>query len=851
MRHNYTQPQSPQTYRRIYAGFKGLDTVNAPIHVDPSRSPYCQNVIIDAAGVVHKRPPIYQHKAFGIMASVYGIFPFLLEETATRQPYDRNALVVVAKYALPGADTATCNLLLYRRLFANHLPNDPTVLCTDMNEQICNGFQHGKRFYVMDGKTMRAIIYDEESEDFVVRTVQELATAPETQIDGYYHAETYTDENNQEQTQYTWTFGEKGERNLLTARRVNTFAGDGVHTKFYLDAPNVNVTKVELFSPTVTTAGSTDTVTTVAYNSNVRNKPSQTNGAIIGVAPPSTTYTVYSKTGKWYRIEFPNATEAYIHQDRIASYNAGGGSTTVMTNTEEWEEITTGYTVREADAASPHNDEVINCTVVEFTTAPSAHPRGVGLPNIRVTGAELETVVISKKQPSGAGQSNIKIIIPNSDIVINTEVKINGTVQTLGTDYIVEKDGNRQTWVIVYGIVNNVQKLHSGDTVTLTYKRENLRDHEIINQCRIYGRYGVYNHDRWFYTGNKSDINRDWYSESGDPTLVLENSYTDIGMEQNGIAGYLNYQSEMIIVKFDAERECIYRRTASSDGDMTVFHVKSYVGRGAVNERALINAKGMALYVSPEGLMEFVSSDLNSKYAVQCRSSIINNRLAPDSVTSMSLWGNRLIISRDGYDAFVADLNRPTAPSESGAYGFEFTYWTIPTYAGVAAYDSLWFTLNADICSMPLSEEWYEYADHFSAADPTEKTPIIAIWTTPCDMLDEPARYKYIEKRGGLINLANNNSNLHLSQKRLKYTIITDSKDVPVSFETAVDMLSCPTDYDVIDAAGAQDVPLVIFNERVSRFRYVQFSFRNDDPATDGIEILSLEFQYRFGRYII
>lgn len=839
MRHNYTQPQSPQTYRRIYAGFKGIDTVNAPIHVDVTRSPYAQNVIVDAAGVVHKRPPF--HLAVGYERdnnTIHGIFPFLTEADITGLPSSRNNLLV-HKHT---------ELLMYRGVTAGDLPPNPVTLCTDLNPADSSGFQYGRKFFLMDGKTFRVIMLDETTEEYVVKTVQEIATAPETQIDGYYHAEEYTDGNGDPQVEYTWTFGEKGERNLLTARRINTFAGDGVHTKFYMDVPNMHVTKVEIYNPTQAAAGTGATVTTINYaQSNVRNKPSQTNGAIIGRAPANTTYKTYGKQGKWYKIEFPGAAEAYIHQDRIATYTPGTPGTEVVSNTDEWEEITTGYTIREATTG----DDVLNCTVIEFTTAPGAHPRGTGLPNIRVTGAELETVVISKKQPSGAGQSNITIIIPNSDIVINTEVKINGTVQTLGTDYIVEKDDNRQTCVTVYGIVNNVQKLHSGDTVTLTYKRENLRDYEIINQCDKFGKYGVYNNDRFWYTGNIDDINRDWYSEPSDPTLVLENSYTEIGSEMNGIAGYLNYQSDMLIVKYDGESECLYRRTSDSDGDMTIFPVKAYVGRGAVNSHALVNAKGMALYLSPEGLMEFASSDLGSKYSVQNRSYLVNNVMSKTGAT-LGLYNDHLIVTQPDDSCYVADLNKPTAPNESGGYGYEWVYWTnVGIRLSASAYYTLWFTRGNDICAMPLDEETYHYADYPSGLN-GQAEPIEAIWTTACDILDEPARYKYIERRGFLLNLYYDHKNpAHPSQTSLKYAVITDSKDVPVSYDSPVKMLSEPTDYDVIDLSGAPDTPLVLVNERIPRFRYIQFVFANDDPETDGIQILSLEFQYRFGRYII
>ena len=860
MRHNYTQPQSPKTYTRLYAGFRGIDLANAPIHVDPSRSPNTWNVIVDAAGVVHKRPPFVMRANYGGLrtlesAVIHGIYTFIIEESTVRAPGDQHTMLV----------HVGTKLYMYRGVSNGSLPSVvPTTLCTNLNDADSSGFQHDKKFYILDGKAMRVVMEDEATEQYVVKTVQEIATAPETQIDGYYYAEEYTDENDAPQVAYTWKFGEKGERNLLTARRVNTFAGDGVNTKFYMDKPNMHVTKVEMYSPTVTSAGAGDTVTTISYAaSNVRNKPSQERGQIIGSAPANTTYTTYGKQGKWYQIEFPSYSgDAYIHQDRVATYTAGGGTTTVVSNIDEWVEITTGFTVREADIAAPNNDEVANCTVIVFDTAPSAHPLGSGLPNIRVTGAETEECNIDVKQPDGAGQSNLIITIPLSerfvDVTSGTRfaetVKINsGNALTRNTDYIVEAQTDGSTKITVYGVVNNVQHLHSGDVVYVKYFRELMRDFAVINLCDKHGKYGIYNRDRFFFTGNPGDLNRDWYSEPSDPTLVLENSFTEIGIEQNGIAGYLNFQSEQLIVKYDGETECLYRRTANTDNDGIVFPVKAYAGRGAANSHALVNVKGSALYLSPEGVMEFVSSDLGSKYSVQNRSYLINPAIRGSSGGQLGVWGDYLLVTLSDGTMFVGNLNSPTAPSEGGSFGYEWFRWSdVSATLMHYAFDVLWFRRNeSDLCSIKPHAPSDHFADYPDGTG-NDPYPIMAVWSTPCDMLDEPTRYKYIERRGAMVNLVPmTHEGSVVPQRTIKYAIVTDGKNARLNTDGLVDQMNEPTDYDVINLGASLYTPVVLPCERINRFRYVQFMFANDTPYTDGIEILSLEFQYRFGRYVI
>lgn len=838
MRHNYSQPQSPQTFRKIYAGFRGIDLENAPIHVDPTRSPFAQDVLIDDTGVVHKRPPFKRQADYG-NDQVHGIFPFVTEEDPVRSPFSPHTIFVHAGE----------KLFVYVNVADGQLPaTTPTPLCTDLNDADSTAFQHGKRLYILDGKVMRVVMEDDATEEYVVKTVQEIATPAETQIDGYYYAETYTDANNEEQTEYTWTFGEKGERNLLTSRRINTFAGDGVHTKFYLDIPNMHVTAVEFYSPTISTAGSGATVTTINAQSNVRNKPSQKNGAIIGKAPANTTYKTYGKQGKWYKIDFPGATEAYIHQDRIATYSPGGASTEVQTNTDEWVDADpTSYTIREATSG----DDAANCTVVVFNTAPAAHPRGAGLPNIRVTGAETETATETKK---GNGQNNVVFTFPSSSMYIrHGKVTINnGSALTENTDYTVTTNSNGETVITVLGIVGGQQRLHTDDVVAVEYTRESFRDFSVINQCNKYGKFGAYNHDRFWYTGNTDDKNRDWYSEPSDPTLVLENSYTEVGLEGNAIAGYLNLQSDMLIIKYDGETECLYRRTASSDGDITTFPVKSYIGRGAVNAKALVNIKGSCLYMSPEGLMEFASYDLGSKYGTQNRSFLINREIIGDQAVQLGVWRDNVLLATTDGRVFVGNINATTAPSAGGSYGFEWTLWTNFFAEQMCfAFDVLWFARNATtICTVRSFYNVGYYADYPDGSS-GEAVPIKAIWATPCDMLDEPARYKYIDRRGAVLNLLPPNPEYSIPQRELKYAVITDSKDVPLNHDAPVDILAASTDYDVLSLTTSLHTPMMLLNARISRFRYIQFVFMHDDPNTDGIEILSLEFQYRFGRYII
>lgn len=59
------------------------------------------------------------------------------------------------------------------------------------------------------------------------------------------------------------------------------------------------------------------------------------------------------------------------------------------------------------------------------------------------------------------------------------------------------------------------------------------------------------------------------------------------------------------------------------------------------------------------------------------------------------------------------------------------------------------------------------------------------------------------------------------------------------------------SDYTLVDLKAATGIPYFTLNTPSGRWKYLQFIFRNSDPETDGIALMCLEFQYRFGRYII
>ncbi len=127
--------------------FKGVDLTNAPPNVSVNRSPEAPNMVRDVPGKVRKRMGYYLDIQYD--ATIYGVF-FLNGE----------------RFVHAG------NTLYYGE----------TALYEDMNEHRSKGWNSNGRVYIVDGKTYLVLGKFDDSEDYSVRPVSEIASIPTTYI---------------------------------------------------------------------------------------------------------------------------------------------------------------------------------------------------------------------------------------------------------------------------------------------------------------------------------------------------------------------------------------------------------------------------------------------------------------------------------------------------------------------------------------------------------------------------------------------------------------------------------------------------------------------------------------------
>ena len=211
--------------------FGGVDFSTHPTKADLAHSPDACNMIAEEADFLVKRPGY--KKIAQAAGAVYGLFAL---------PGDAGAVVHAGE-------------ALYYMSEAGAL----TEICKGMQAAYSYGFRMNGALYLLDGKTYRKV-WKEEGK-WTAQAVSETAFVPTTTI----------------AAPPTGGGTSLEAVNLLTPKRINTFAGNGSATQFYLDAQEIDEGEV-----TVTVGGEKAAVSSVNRKTGVvtlASAPANANGA--------------------------------------------------------------------------------------------------------------------------------------------------------------------------------------------------------------------------------------------------------------------------------------------------------------------------------------------------------------------------------------------------------------------------------------------------------------------------------------------------------------------------------------------------------------------------------------------
>lgn len=479
-----------------------------------------------------------------------------------------------------------------------------------------------------------------------------------------------------------------------------------------------------------------------------------------------------------------------------------------------WTE-TTAYQVTE--------DSTNYKTKIHFTgDAPAAHPDGAGIDNIRVTcvpwQADTKTGTVNAAKTIDLPQGYISVVsLMVGEATISSYTVADGVLTI--TDGTVTEGAS-------YALITNIE-----------CNNESAR----IKGCTISTRFGYFNDNRYFFSGNRLLPNRDWQSGLDDPTYFPEHGWVDVGSPACAIMGYVPVGDAMAIVKADDNQDAgVYMRTAIvTDDSQILFPVQQgNMGVGAVSKYGMQSLRGDALFFSKDGVFEITLQDISQFTAVNSRSAFVDPKLRNENVKKEAvsvIWGDYYILCTPDGNCYVADY----VQKSNGQY--EWFYWTnIPARVFCEHDGELWFgTEDGRLCKFNTDRNDLAKFNDNSEAGQSDGEAIIARWVTKADTLGTIATKKTLTRKGCTVMVK------PYSRSSIEITAKTDSRG-EACVDSVVDAISDMTDETGFDS---NFIPRVIsFDHRIKRFTTLQLEFKND-RINEGFGIYGIQLQYTNGNY--
>ncbi|MBQ5777509.1 MAG: hypothetical protein IIV97_01690 [Oscillospiraceae bacterium] len=348
---------------------------------------------------------------------------------------------------------------------------------------------------------------------------------------------------------------------------------------------------------------------------------------------------------------------------------------------------------------------------------------------------------------------------------------------------------------------------------------------ERIEKCRVMDIF----ENRVFFSGNPDFPNVDWYSGVNDPLFIPDINYTEIGLSDNSIVGYLKVGNEQAILKSEGDGPTIYMRRYDtlSDGNVIFPVTQGISGPGAVSG-SMTEFLDDPVFLTSSGVYAIAIQDVSSERVLNLRSKRINPRLLREENLGdavMCEWEGYLLICINGR-CYVADAAQKSySGNKTGTFEYEWFYWTnIPARVFCADGSTLYFgTEDGRLCRFnnDLSDErgglsMKAYSDDGAA--------ICARWSTPLSDDGDFMSLKTMVKKGsGVFLKAYNRSGVEVYVK-------TDS-----GFEKELVSRSAGIfNFEDIDFAdftfNTSPYAVVPFNSRVKNYKAIQIILKNEKP---------------------
>lgn len=459
---------------------------------------------------------------------------------------------------------------------------------------------------------------------------------------------------------------------------------------------------------------------------------------------------------------------------------------------------------------------------VTFDTVPAIHPVTAGLANIRITFSVLST---KTEEVTYSGTATFK----TKDAMSVESVTLNGSA--------LQQD----KWTFFDNLltISKSVTLNEGDIIGYAFMPR-----PPIERCRFATKYGYFNDNRFFASGNTLQPNREYESGIDDPTYWPEHGWTDIGSTASPIQAYVHFGEALGILKADDKADAgVYVRTArtTESGDI-VFPVQQGVpGIGAASGRCAANLAEDAVFAAKEGVYAIRLQDISKNTAVVPRAELIASALKMSNMgkSACVVWQGLYLLATDG-KCYVADSAQRTGDLDSGHYQYDWYIWdNIPVRVWMELDGELWFgtddgrlcKFNSDLLDMTKYRDGAEQIDGAW----TEGTAIRSLWATKCDNFDTPSAAKVLEYNGVTI------LGTQFERSSIRVHFIADGVQHGV----------CDRCIDEVQAESPElligNVPQPIhINHRIGRFNTLQLVFENNE-LNEAFGLMGAEVKFSYG----
>lgn len=357
------------------------------------------------------------------------------------------------------------------------------------------------------------------------------------------------------------------------------------------------------------------------------------------------------------------------------------------------------------------------------------------------------------------------------------------------------------------------------DNVEITYKFDNTKDKEKINNCTIATLFGYdSNNNRIFSSGNKNLPNYDFWCHQDNPLYWPDENFARIGVEPIINYSKLNDGSLAIHKRHSDTDNTVYYRSYNLLDEVEVFPLKSGVKNiGCISKYANSNLLNDPLILTTSGVYAIVGSSYQEKFAQQ-RSYYVNGKLLKENnlenAVGLTVDGKYYLSINN--NMYIADSRYKSYPKNANTeqYQYEWYYWeNIPAHILFSWNNKLYFGTNDGyICTFTK-----EYLDNEDLIESYYETPYLDLGTT---------QYAKTIKTVTLILNPKENTNIDFSY-------LTDDGETNIISKKYSDSNYAKT---------------INEKEKISKFMFIKFIMKNKSNNKMSFEKFGCEFVVA-GRY--